>query len=278
MQGSRRTRRPFALAARGTAARGFTLMELLIVLAIAVGLIAVMGASVQSMRKSNLRTAATQLTGAIKYTYDRAVATGKYYRLVIDLDAKRFYPEVSDDRFYLLRDRDRGRRPPEEEDESGGAGPPGAPAPAPAAPSSRGGLLGGLGSILGGGGGATGTGQAPKVGTGRPRFAAEQQSGRGPSGTAGGPAAGLKMSAPLQGVTIAGVWTPRQNEPITQGKAYLYFYPEGMGERAIIYLEDGSGATYSLVTHPLTGRVQVTDQKVDIPRGSDMDDEGQEQQ
>jgi general secretion pathway protein H len=247
-------------------------MELLIVLAIAVGLIGVMGVGIKRLRSSDLRTASSELAGAIKFTYDRAVATGKYYRLVIDIESKRFYPEVSDERFYLLRDRDRGRRPIDEQDDSdqpGGA----LPTPRPAAGASGG--LGGLGGLLGGlggggGAGAGGTGQAPKVGTGKPRFAAETQ---GPNQSQP-----KKQSAPLKGVTIAGVWTPRQNEPITQGRAYLYFYPEGMGERAIIYLADQAGTTFSLVAHPLTGRVQITDQRVDIPRDGERDDEGQERE
>lgn len=240
-------------------AGGYTLFEVLIVLAIVVGLVGIMGVGVRSLRKSDLRSASTQLAGAIKFTYDRAVATGKYYRLVIDIDEKRFWPEMSEDRFYLVRERDRGRRPPEDEgeDRPGTTPRPSAGTP-PAAAGGLGGLLGGLGGSPGG------TGAAPRVGTGKARFAAVETEKQ-------------QRSAPLRGVTIAGVWTPRHDEPLTQGRAYLYFYPEGMGERAIIHLSDG-GAVYSLVAHPLTGRVQVVNERVEPPREGDVDDEGQSRQ
>ena len=48
-----------------------------------------------------------------------------------------------------------------------------------------------------------------------------------------------------------------------------------MGERAIIYLTDHADHTYSVVAHPLTGRVQISDQRVEIPREGERDDEGQ---
>ena len=233
-------------------------------LAIVVGLIGIMGVGLRSLRKSDLRTASTQLAGAIKFTYDRAVATGKYYRLVIDIDEKRFWPEMSEDRFYLVRDRDRSRRPPEEEEEEGQPGATARPSQgaAPPAPGGLGGLLGGLGGG-GPGAGVPAPGAPVRIGTGRARFSAVETGKH-------------ERSAPLGGgVTIAGVWTPRQDEPLTQGRAYLYFYPEGMGERAIIHLSDG-GAVFSLLAHPLTGRVQVVDERVEPPREGDLDDEGQQ--
>ena len=51
-------------------------------------------------------------------------------------------------------------------------------------------------------------------------------------------------------------YTPRQREPYTKGRAYLYFFPDGHTERAIVRLNDGDDF-YSLVVHPLTGRVEV---------------------
>ena len=61
------------------------------------------------------------------------------------------------------------------------------------------------------------------------------------------------------------MFTPRQREPYRKGRAYLYFFPDGHTERAIVRLNDGDDF-YSLVVHPLTGRVEVMSGKVDIPR------------
>lgn len=233
---------------------GYTLLEVLAVAAIAVGLIAVAGVGLRRLRQSDLRTASARLAGAIRFTYDRAVTTGRYYRMVIDLDQKVYWPEVSDDRFYLVRGR--GRAPGEDEAEA-----------SQKPPAKTGG--GGMGSILGLlGGGASGTPSAvaAKVGMSKARFA--------PDGTST-----KQRSAPLQGVAITAVWTARFDEPVTQGRAYLYFYPEGMTERAIVHLADSADGAFSLVVHPLTGRVQIVGGRVELPRsGGDVDDTGEARQ
>src|SRR5512146_2092055 len=85
--------------ARGRAG-GFTLIEVLVALLV-VSLIVTIGVKgFRSVAKSNLRENAAHLSGAIRYLFDRASITGKYYRLVIDLNDGKYWPEVSDDKFY----------------------------------------------------------------------------------------------------------------------------------------------------------------------------------
>src|SRR5262249_7679548 len=64
------------------------------------------------------------------------------------------------------------------------------------------------------------------------------------------------------------IYTPRQREPYTSGKAYLYFFPDGHTERAVIRINDGD-EFYSLIVHPLTGKGEVKAGKYDIPRDFD---------
>jgi general secretion pathway protein H len=230
---------------------GYTLLEVLAVAAIAIGLITVGGVGIRRLRQTDLRTAATRLAGAVRFTYDRAVTSGRYYRLVVDLDQKTYWPEVSDDRFYLVRGR--SRAPSEDETDTGQA----------PTPKASGGGMGSILGLLGGGAGSTPGIVAAKVGTGKARFAPDATTSRG-------------KSAPLRAISIPAVWTARFDEPVTQGRAYLYFYPEGMTERAIIHLTDTSDGVYSLVVHPLTGRVQVFNWRVEFPRsGGDVDDTGE---
>ena len=55
----------------------------------------------RSIAKSDLRSSASKLAGAIRYCFDRAVTTGSYFRLVLDLDGNKYWAERSDDRTYL---------------------------------------------------------------------------------------------------------------------------------------------------------------------------------
>jgi hypothetical protein len=75
---------------------------------------------------------------------------------------------------------------------------------------------------------------------------------------------------------IQSVYTPRVSEPLTSGRAYIYFFPLGQTEPAIVTLSNPEGeAFYSLVVHPITGRVRIYNQEVQPPEGRRAyDDEG----
>ena len=208
-----------------------------------------MGASVYGFRavtKSELRSSATKLAGAIRYCFDRAVTTGSYYRIVIDLDGNKYWAERSDDRFYLRAGK---------ED-------------------------------------APGKGQAFDVAAEEAKRDEEDKKLLELATSAGG--ATVNIDPPprparakfqtfkdatlpqikLNRAHLFDVFTPRQREPYAKGRAYLYFFPDGHTERAVLRLNDGD-AFYSLVVSPLTGRVEVRGEKVDIRTDfADRDDEG----
>lgn len=227
-------------------ARGLTLIEIMVVVTI-VGLM--MGASVYGFRavaKSELRSSASKLAGAIRYCFDRAVTTGAYYRIVLDLDTNKYWAERSDDRMYLTAGKEL----------------------------------------------APGRGQAFDVAAEeKKRDEAEkkleemQTSVGGTMMTIDPPPKPKRAKfqtfkdASLPQVKLGraqffDVFTPRQPEPYSKGRAYLYFFPDGHTERAIVRIHDDD-AFYSLVVHPLTGRVEVRAQKVEVPREfGERDDEG----
>ena len=65
------------------------------------------------------------------------------------------------------------------------------------------------------------------------------------------------------------------SEPTSEGRGYLYFFPLGMTEAAIIHLSDAKRETfYSLVVHPLNGRVSVKNSFVEPNLGEQVDDAG----
>jgi general secretion pathway protein H len=227
--------------------RGMTLIEIMVVVAI-LGLM--LGATVVSFRsvtKSELRGTASKLAGAIRYCFDRSVTTGSYYRIVLDLDGNSYWAERSDDRMYLARGKEA----------SGGKG----QAFDEAAKEKQ---------------------QAEED----KKFDEQLQSLGGVAATIDPPPRPKRAKfqtfkdttlpqVKLGHVRLTDVLTPRQPEPYSKGRAYLYFFPDGHTENAIVRLSDGD-AWYSLVVHPLTGRVEVRSEKVEVRAAEfgDRDEEG----
>lgn len=231
---------------RRGAQRGFTLVEILVVLVI-LGLIG--GLSIRGLRslaKSDLRTSTAKMSGAIRFLFDRASTTGKYHRLVIDVDEGRYWAEVSDDKFYIPRDPEtetwRQKRAEIEakldEEEKRKAE---------------------LAEAAGGG-----DDSKVKVQDFRPkrvRFGAFKS-------------AALKPVT-MKNTRVMDVYTPRVGEPVTHGRAYIYFFPLGQAESALVHLSDPDGESiYSLVIHPITGRVKLYREYVQVPGDDRVDDEG----
>lgn len=252
-----------ARPARGRAA-GFTLIEVMIAMFV-VALIATIGVKgFRAITKSNLRAGASHMSGAIRFLFDRASVTGKYHRLVIDITEGKYWAEVSDDKFYAPNqaetEADRQKREDKEanQDEE------------ERKKKEKQQMLYGTGS------GTTGSFSTyspsssfdmSKLDIGdfrpkRPRFAAFKETA-------------LKPVTLGKQVRIRSVYTPRMVDPVTAGRVYIYFYPLGQTEPAIVTLTDASGqSVYSLVVHPLTGRVRIYNQEVQPALGARYDDEG----
>ena len=232
---------------------GFTLIEMIVVLAIIGLMIGSAAMGFRSLAKSDLRSATAHLSGAVRFLFDRASVTGKHHRLVLDLNEGRYWAEISDDKFYIPHEaeteRDQRKREEDEakqdeddkrkEDER----------------QSRG------AEFIGG---ANYDPSKMEVGDYRPkrvRFAAFKETAIKP--------------VQLKNAKLVDVYTPRVAEPTTTGRAYIYFFPMGQTEPAIIHLSDKNGeAFYSIVVHPVTGRVRIYDEYVKPPITDRYDDEG----
>jgi hypothetical protein len=58
-------------------------------------------------------------------------------------------------------------------------------------------------------------------------------------------------------VVFLAVHSPLYGEPKREGKAYVYFFPDGMGDHAVVQLENKAGQVYSVEVQGLTGRARV---------------------
>jgi general secretion pathway protein H len=221
---------------------GFSIIELLVVVAILGLLLGGATYGLRAVTRSELRGSASKLAGGIRYCFDRSITTGSYFRVVLDLDRNKYWAERSDDRMYLARDKEN----------------------------------------------APGRGKAFDWDAEQKRL--DEQDAKEKEQWVGNSAAVALEPPPkprrakfqtfkdaalpevrLKRVRLFDVYTPRQREPYTSGRAYLYFFPDGHTERAVVRLSDGDDF-YSLVVQPLTGRVEVKSGKYEMPR--DFDETG----
>jgi general secretion pathway protein H len=201
----------------------------------------------RSFAKSDLRATASRMAGSIRYLFDRASTTGRVHRLVLDFDNGKYWAEVSDDQFILgagketesSRKKEAEQIAKEEELKR------------QAAEREA----------------SFGASQIPTRYMPKPfmpkraKFDAFRETA-------------VKPVALKSGVVLADIYTPRLLKPLAVGKGYIYFFPMGMTEAAIIHLSDGKETFYSLIVHPLTGRVSVKNSYVEANTGDQVDDSG----
>lgn len=235
---------------RRRAHSGFTLIEILVVLCIVGVLGALSVRGLRSLARSDLRASVSHLSGAIRYLFDRASTTGQYHRLVIDIESGRYWAEVSDDMFYLPRDP---------ETESSAKKLAALEAELDEKDARRKEMAAASGDV-----------DMSKVlpmdfRPKKARFGAFKESNLKP--------------VTMKNTEVMDVFTPRVADPVTKGRAYIYFFPLGQTEPAIIHLSDPQEKMiFSLVVHPITGRVRIYNSYIEPPIDMRVDDEGNDAQ
>ena len=195
-------------------ARGYTLIELMVVIAV-VGLIA--AAAVPALRGitgANARQAAGELSGSLRYLFDTAALRHQTCRMVLDMDHQEWWAECTE------------------------AGP----------GNRRGQPVMGKDGLAEDDDAALAKGFSDEPDADKRRFLARARFAEFKDRQVGK----RKLKG---GSAFEKIWTPRQRDPQTKGKAYVYLYPQGQGDRAQIPVADGGNA-YTVVTQPLTGRAR----------------------
>ena len=226
--------------------RGLTLIEIMVVIAIIAGATGAALYSSRSIGRAGLRGTSSQLAGAIRYCYDRAVTTNSYYRLVLDFDQNSYWAERSEDRMVMSRGKEKAPGKGEAFNQE-------------AVEKEREAQMSEEDQRLRDRGQGLGIALEPPP---RPRRAKFQTFTD----------ATLKQ-VKLKKVRLFDAYTPRQPEAYRKGRAYLYFFPDGHTERALVHVADGD-EFYTLLVSPLTGKVDVVNGRIELQK--DFDTKGQE--
>lgn len=79
-----------------------------------------------------------------------------------------------------------------------------------------------------------------------------------------------------KGVAIAQVQTEHDEAPVTTGRAYVYFWPGGVTERAHVQLKHtGTTEALTVIISPLTGRTKIEKGLLDLPEARTDKEEDQ---
>jgi len=207
--------------------RGFTLLELLIVITI-IGVIAVIGGSVVSNSyKSKTRELSWRMASTVRYLYDTAAARGQTVRLVLDFESSSYWAEASVDKFLLERETSEEKKKREEE----------------------------------------------KVEKGRLRASMSEEEKEAAETGGEGEQSQVEpyeanfgvVEMPLfeqkqlpRGIFFKDVYTMHDVEPIAGGRAFVYFFPTGYAEEAVInFRDEDDKRNLSVKISPLNGRVKI---------------------
>lgn len=214
-----------------------TLIEVLIVMALIALILSAVVIGSGQMATSRLHHSSAMISGAVRVAFSRATSTSKTVRLVMDFTDNAIWLEQGDQPHVV-----------QSKDTSGTGG-------ASAATVQEKAALEESGRIL----------KGPTA----PRTSFTEIDAMGL--VASDPGKGHKSLE--RGIRFRLVQTGHDFEPRKDGRAYLYFWPGGQTERAVIQLKasegDDEARTVSLIVSPLTGKVTVKDGPVDLPQPED---------
>ncbi len=221
--------------------RGLTLIELTITLAIIAVLFAAVVVSVGAITGTKAKASAAEVAGVIRSLYDTSALSGKTCRLVFQLPGPRqdepvkYWAECAAGNVTTRRDRDEALRDEQRRDRE------------------------------------------------REKQAARDQSpslNREPSlqdlmaqerDRVEAVAKYSVYTAPeiephnLSPAVKLSVWTQNQREAIGSGTAYLYFFPQGFTEKAMIFVGQGKNV-WTISVQPLTGKAKIVGEQLEVPR------------
>jgi general secretion pathway protein H len=213
-------------------ARAFTLVEVLVVIALMAVLSGTIVFGSGMFSSTRLRSAAGLIVTASRLAVTRTNTVGHSVRLVFDIDESRIFLEETSGRMLRVKESS----DPKSEGAAAGAD--------PATEAEKQSLEYADGIIKGP--------HAPRAKFTPIKIASSDSD----------PAKGRELG---KGVKFRLVQTEHDLKPRDKGRAYLYFWPGGGTERAVVQLErEGSEDVLSVLVNPLTARAHIEHGKVDL--------------
>lgn len=223
--------------------RAFTLVEILVVIALMAVLAGTIVSGSGMLASNRMRASAGLVVTAARLAVTRANTAGHSVRLVFDIDQSLLLMEESSDRMLRVKETSDTK---ESEGASAGAD--------PATEAEKESLKYADGIVKG-----------PKAP--RAKFTAI------PIGST--ETDGAKGRDLGKGVKFRLVQTEHDLKPRDSGRAYLYFWPGGGTERAVIQIErTGSEDVLSVLMNPLTARAKIQRGKIELVERTEDDDFG----
>ena len=211
----------------------------MIAIAIAAMLIGAATLGLGAAQRAGIRSASTQIAGAARFAYARALGRHVTVRLAFDFDTNQFKVEEREGQFLLDDPTVEARRSlldeePTEDDLAAGGGDPWARAAA--------------------------------------RLDDTIAPGRDTTFADVSDTLPAELREELDVVYFEQLITPHELEPRTSGRGYIYFFPGGRAENAVIQLRDEGDRIYSIALHPLTGAPRIIAGEYEPP---ELEDEGE---
>lgn len=242
---------------------GFTVLEILIVLAIAAGMFYLLGVGFRKVRNTYLREDTSHVAAALRVAYNLSAQTGKHHRVMFDLKEQTFQVQACEGKVLLHRERREFvvEDPEKVKEELERAhekltGP----------PAGAGGMGGGAGmDALGMSMGAAEDPTDPQEAMARAAALAGQRIGTAechpvtkPDGSEDRRGEVRKIQT-WRDIEIQRIYVQHLEDPVEDDIVSINFFPMGYAEKAVVVMSDSDGDKYTLLVHGLTGRVEFRD-------------------
>lgn len=67
-------------------------------------------------------------------------------------------------------------------------------------------------------------------------------------------------------IHLLDVWTDGMDKAAAEGEVYLYFFPNGYTQEALIHLEDSDKRVFTVKIAPLTGKAEILDSYIEVAK------------